>query len=251
LKANTSKLVYSVPALEKGLDILEALARARSPLALTGIAHKLGRNPSEIFRMLDCLTQRGYLQRDATSGDYRLSLRLFELAHTHSPLEELRRAARRPMEQLAYKLGESCHLSVRRLLDLVVVDQAFSQARVCISVEPGSHFPLALTASGQLLLAHDPEAGLLVKKLPRLQRSHVSKAKLAAIRRQGYCLHVEETTRGVIGLAVLVGKPQIQNVCALTVSALRSSKPREFLKKTLPVLQRTARQIQIDAGLFL
>jgi DNA-binding IclR family transcriptional regulator len=72
---------YSAPALEKGLDVIEALAAEPHRLTLQEIANRLDRSPNELFRMLDVLVQRGYLTREADST-YLLTLRLFELGQT-------------------------------------------------------------------------------------------------------------------------------------------------------------------------
>jgi DNA-binding IclR family transcriptional regulator len=75
-----------VPALDKGLDVLELLAREAGGLSLNEIARSLGRTSSELFRMVVTLARRGYIeQRD---GDrYTLTLKLFELAHRHKPIK--------------------------------------------------------------------------------------------------------------------------------------------------------------------
>ncbi|MGH9454797.1 MAG: helix-turn-helix domain-containing protein, partial [Terriglobia bacterium] len=52
---------YRAPALEKGLDILEALAAARVPQSLSEMARLLKRSASELFRMLNLLERRGYI----------------------------------------------------------------------------------------------------------------------------------------------------------------------------------------------
>ena len=54
---------YPVPALEKGLDILEELADASTPLSLTQLANNLGRSSNEIFRMVSVLEKRRYIRR--------------------------------------------------------------------------------------------------------------------------------------------------------------------------------------------
>ena len=58
---------YSAPALEKGLDVIEALAAEPHRLTLQEIANRLDRSPNELFRMLDVLVRRGYLTREADS----------------------------------------------------------------------------------------------------------------------------------------------------------------------------------------
>ncbi|HEV3029428.1 MAG TPA: helix-turn-helix domain-containing protein, partial [Planctomycetota bacterium] len=84
---------YPVPALEKGLDLLEALAARPGDRAQSELARDLGRSASEIFRMLNCLERRGYIVKDPASGRFRLTLRLYELAHTHTPVDQLLHAA--------------------------------------------------------------------------------------------------------------------------------------------------------------
>ena len=54
---------YTAPALEKGLDVLELLASVSEALTHSEIARRLGRSVSEVFRMLVCLEERGYISR--------------------------------------------------------------------------------------------------------------------------------------------------------------------------------------------
>ena len=43
---------YRVPALEKGLEVLECLANQGSPMTQSQLARALGRGPNELFRTL-------------------------------------------------------------------------------------------------------------------------------------------------------------------------------------------------------
>jgi len=79
---------YSAPALEKGLDVLELLAAEPHGRNLQDIARALDRSPNELFRMLDVLVRRGFLARQS-DATYLLTLRLFELAHLHPPVDRL------------------------------------------------------------------------------------------------------------------------------------------------------------------
>ena len=98
---------YAVPALEKALDIIEYLSDQAVPMTQAQLSRALGRQPGELFRMLTALETRGYLRRDAVTGGYALTLKLFELSRTHSPYEELLRAATPIMRQLAASLDLS------------------------------------------------------------------------------------------------------------------------------------------------
>src|SRR6185436_11017574 len=90
----------------------EALAERPEARSQADLARDLGRSPSEIFRMLACLERRGYIVKEEASGRYRLTLRLFELAHTHTPVDQLLHAADGPLREVSRKIRESVHLSV-------------------------------------------------------------------------------------------------------------------------------------------
>lgn len=218
---------YAVPALEKGLDLLEALAGQPGDRSQAELARALGRSPSEIFRMLTCLERRGYIVKDAASGRYQLSLRLYELAHTHSPVDQLLRAAEGPMRDLARRVRESVHLSVLSDGKLLVLSQVESQNRTRVSVEVGARFPVVLTASGRVLLAHqvqDRLRELLARdedwgRLGAPARSRFL-ADLLKIRRDGCYQGKSDLTQGIRDVAALVGNPRIGVAAAVCVPSL-------------------------------
>ena len=65
---------YRAPALDKGLDILELLSEQKEGLTRTEITKELGRNASEIYRMLERLVARRYVMRSTGGDRYTLSL---------------------------------------------------------------------------------------------------------------------------------------------------------------------------------
>ena len=224
----TRAAAYPVPALEKGLDVLEALSASEAPRSLAELARQLGRSSSELFRMLNCLERRGYVTKEEFSGRYRLSLKLYELAHTHSPVDEIVRAAERPMRRLAQGLRESCHLSVLHGGHLVVLSQVDSPDRIRFSVEVGARFPAVHTASGRLLLAHlDPVTrdDLLrrdsdYKALPAAERRQLL-AQLLELRHSRVSVAESENFKGVRDVSGLVGSPRARVMAALCVPALQ------------------------------
>jgi len=102
---------YAVPALDRALDILEVLSGSPVPMSLTDLSKALDYAPSGLFRLMTRLEKRRYVVREAESGKYSLTLKLFELSHTHSPVENLMRAAAGPMRDLAAQVEESVHLA--------------------------------------------------------------------------------------------------------------------------------------------
>src|SRR4029077_13276012 len=90
---------YAAPALDKGLDILELFASEPAGLTASEAARRLGRTVGEIFRMLVCLEERGYISQSGGDERFELTLKLFELAHRNPPLNRLVGEARPLMEE--------------------------------------------------------------------------------------------------------------------------------------------------------
>ena len=212
---------YSVPALEKGLDILEALAASPTPLSLVELARDLDRGSAEIFRMLVCLERRAYLRREPVSGKYTPTLRLFELAHAHSPLKTLLDVARDPMREVSIRLGESCHLSVVERGKLLVIAREDSPESIRLSIEVGGRFDLKRTASGRLLLAADGDS----------------------------VTASDETLEGVDDAVVRIGSTTGAVHAALAVSWLRSRKGAKKPSVVLAALRTAAKSIHESLGI--
>ena len=129
-------LRYAAPALEKGLDILEALADSVSGYTLNELAQKVGRKVSEIFRMAVTLQRRGFVQVDENDR-YTLTLRMFELAHRQQPLKSLVSVALPLLRELANRSRQSCHLAMYQGGRVVVIAQVESPERWSFGLKVG------------------------------------------------------------------------------------------------------------------
>ena len=246
---------YYVPALEKGLDVLEALAVAAVPQTLADLARTLDRTSSELFRMIDALEKRAYIVRDPVSGAYRLTLKLFELAHTHSPVDHLLRAASLPMRDLAEEIHESVHISIFDRGMLLLIDQAESPERVRLSVEVGSQVPALETVSGRLLVAYLDEdererfltADPAYAKMPLSLRESLE-AELRHIPQEGYHM-AQSIARIGVDISVLVGNPRVGVSAVLGVPFLAGGRNEGREKSLVPLMQKCAARITASLGL--
>ncbi|MEJ1156722.1 IclR family transcriptional regulator [Prosthecomicrobium sp. N25] len=147
---------YAVPALEKGLDVVEFLSAQERPLTLTGIAQALDRSPGELFRIVTVLARRGWIARLADDS-YQLTAKLFELAHGYPPNKRLVDVALPVMRAISNDLGQSCHLSVADSGDQLVILAIESNGAAGVFVRTGTRYPLGTTASGRVMLAFGSE----------------------------------------------------------------------------------------------
>lgn len=249
-----SKPEYAAPALEKGLDILELLASAEDALTQIQIAAQLERTASEIFRMLDVLVRRGYVNRNA-DGAYAPTLRLFEIAHRYSPVKRLSAAALPVMQRVSKVIGQSIHVSVHYDRRIVVVAQVESPEPMGFSVRLGSHYPFrADRASAFVLTAFQPaekQAALVGEMIansthrPDVRALH---AELAKVQQLGYYQAPSDVVGGVIQLSFPLFSSESGAIGALASPYLKQRDVKVGLAGARSALSAAAREISASLG---
>ncbi|WP_298368298.1 IclR family transcriptional regulator [uncultured Lutibacter sp.] len=249
--AENNPTKYNAPALDKGLDIIELLSQEGIPLSQAEIAQGINKTPSEIYRMLVCLEERGYLIRGANAGKYRLSLKMYSLSHRHTPFDELKRVAYYPMQALSEKIKESCHLSIIDNNQLLIIGQMRSPSAVSLSIEEGTHFPLSKTTSGKVLLSMYSDK----RRLDILSRDEFyttwSKTKqtellnnVAQAQKDGYFFSNSKLTSGVTDIAVPIGENDSELSAVLAISVFTSNlEEHKNLDSILKQLKSTQQEI--------
>ncbi|MBN3811057.1 IclR family transcriptional regulator [Paraburkholderia sp. Ac-20347] len=219
---------YRAPALDKGLDILELLAEQRGGLTRAEITKALGRNASEIYRMLERLVARQYVMRSEAGDRYALSLKLFALAHRHPPMERLIAEALPLMQRYANDAEQSCHLSVYDRGNLLVIAQVDGPGTWGIAVRLGSRVGLVDTSSGRTMLAfQSPEqrAHMLAEHTKVKGEIAIDHAALESaceqIRAAGVSRTDSQQIFGVTDVTFPVLGPSGQAIAALTCPFLK------------------------------
>jgi DNA-binding IclR family transcriptional regulator len=198
---------YNAPALEKGLDLLEILADEADGLTQKQLAGRAGRTVGEIFRMLDVLERRGYVARDALTGHYSLTFKLFVLGNRHPPSRRLQATALPVMQDLAETIGQSCHLVVAGEGRLTVVAQAEPRGPMVFIVKQGADFPLSShRVSARILAAFAPQErreAMLAAMAAQDDAGGLEplRTRLERIGRDGYDMAPSEAIGGIIDLA--------------------------------------------------
>ena len=242
---------YSAPALEKGLDVLELLAAEPHGLNLQDIARRLDRSPNELFRMLDVLVRRGFLARRPDAA-YLLTLRLFELAHLHPPVDRLLDCAMPHMQELARATSQSNHLCVHHDARLVVLARAESPEPMSYSVRQGSHFPFhddrvsarVITAFQQATRRNQFLDELAGRGRNREARRRRLDKRLEEIRKRGYDEGPSDTISGVVDICFPIfdhfGTVASLNIVYMRHRDTRLSVPtaREKLRQSAQLISR-------------
>jgi DNA-binding IclR family transcriptional regulator len=247
------KRYYPTPALEKGLDILELFASTPEGMTVSEVARRLNRTMSEIFRMLLCLEQRGYLAQSSNKDRYHLTLRLFRLGQEHPPTKRMVTEAMPVMHWLAHELRQSCHLGVLDGGHVVILAQVDSPESRGFYVKVGSKVDLMHAATGHVILAHQTEDSCeraiqewvreTQKKKPVDLDEHLEK-----IRGRGYERRASYEVTGVMNISFPVLNSQGDAIAGLTVPYVKRIEDTIGVPEIVERLRKASRQISEAMG---
>ncbi|NBW07718.1 MAG: IclR family transcriptional regulator [Caulobacteraceae bacterium] len=194
---------YRAPALEKGLDVLELLSSHGRPMTPSQMSVELGRSVSELFRMIQVLEFRHYIE--ATPDGYRPTNRLFSLGMTQAPVKSLTEGALPIMRDLARDTVQSCHLVVPTEDQIVVIARIESPGDLGYSVRLGYRRSIIDASSGLLFYgcASDrTQAALKARLEPLYPADRLARyyADAEAAGAQGYVRRASDFVMGVTDL---------------------------------------------------
>jgi DNA-binding IclR family transcriptional regulator len=228
------RTVAKVPALERGLHLLEWMASQAEPVTLTQIACGVSLGIPEVQRPVACLEELGYLRR-LSSGAYELSGRLFGIASKHPPLSRLRRAAEPALAEFAAITGHSVHLSVPDGDAALMLLDVPGSGLVRLSLKPGARFAPANTLSGALLAA----AGAISYNDPLGWPNGLARA---ALDREPFSWKSPQAA-GVIDCGMILANPSNAVVGVITCSAVAPASDPLKLPPILRALRKTCSHI--------
>jgi IclR family transcriptional regulator, KDG regulon repressor len=197
--------------LGRALDVLVELggdeAAANGGLGVVRIAELLGRDKSQVSRTLKALGQRGFVDRDPDTLEYRLGWRLYGLA-AQTGRSRLLVLAPPLLRGLVDRLGETAHLSVLEGDEVLTLLSERSPRLVQASDWSGRRVPAHCTSSGRALLLDEDPASLTGDLHRRLGRA----------RELGYAVVDGEFEPGLVGAAAPVRDFRDRIVAAINVS---------------------------------
>jgi len=145
----------SVPA--KLLSLLDAYTQGRSVYTLSELSRRTGLPLTTTHRLVGELERWGGLER-GTDGQYRIGLRMVELAALCPRGTGLRDVALPFMQDLYEATHQNVQLAVREGTDGVYIERIAGRDAVPVQTRIGAHWPLHATGVGLVLLAFAPPA---------------------------------------------------------------------------------------------
>lgn len=246
---------YLVPALARGLRLIETLAGAPEGLT-TGELGALELPPATLFRLLETLIAAGYAVR-SPEGRFRLTGKLLRTAAAALADVSLIGCAEGAMRRLRDRSGESVMLAVLHHGEGVVVHQVSSPQPVKVLLDIGHRFPLHSAAPAKAILAFLPprrlEEILAGMEFPRftdrtIVRRRDFEAELAAVRASGVAFDRGEELADIRCAAAPIFNGEGQPAGALWICAPASRMPDAQLETFARWVRESAGEISRKLG---
>jgi DNA-binding IclR family transcriptional regulator len=257
MELSTGPRTQSVPALERGLLILEHLAQSRRGVTLSQLTSKLQLPRSTGHALLLTYQRCGYVQRDKETGRYRLGSRLHTLANMALAGHTLRTHCSSYLHRLMQETGATVHLAVMEQGEVILIDRVEPTGTAKLATWVGKRMGLHCTALGKALIAHLPHAVLdeLVRKqgLIRYNENTIaSMRKLRStceqVRQLGYAVDDEEEEIGVRCIGAPVHNDKGDAVAAISISGTKAQ--FEDIPAKAAVVKQTAASLSQHIGPF-
>jgi DNA-binding IclR family transcriptional regulator len=239
-----------INAADKALQILVAFDNEVSTLTVRLVAERLGVHKSTASRLTSTLVERGFLTRKKRT--LRLGPELSRLGLLALNSNSLVGIARRPMEWLADKTGETVHLAILEDNEVLNIAHVNSSAIVATSNFLGRRTKLHSSASGKTLLAFSDKAEILepLEKVTdrtitdvRILQSEVKQVKI-----RGWAVNLCELEKGLHTVAVPIFDQTQRCVAALSVDGPSYRMPPTRCPDLATLCKQAARAISLQLG---
>jgi DNA-binding IclR family transcriptional regulator len=199
MNKNDERFGLKVPALGKGVALLEAIAREPG-LGFTGLQERLGMPKSSTHHLISTMCELGLIKRRPLGG-YGLGLKLFELAAIANESSDLQREAMPLLREFAQRVQLTCHLGVLERCEAVYLARVEGARDIVVKSHVGQRFPVNCSALGKSLiawLAPDQLDAVIAsltfaERMPKTVTNAADfRLQLADVRRRGWALDDEE-----------------------------------------------------------
>lgn len=243
-----------VQSVDRAITILETMARA-GEAGVSEVARELGVHKSTAFRLLATLAARGLVEQTDDRGKYRIGLGLVRIAGTSAARTDVVQAARAVSKQLAAETGETVNVAVLREDAALYVDQVVGASGMQPHNWVGLRIPLHATSDGKVLLAA-LDAADVDALLPRLEgytdrtltRRRDLHRELAATRRRGYAVTVDELEEGLSAVAAPIRDVHGEVVASLSISGSTYRLDDDTVSGVVGPLVRAAEVASLEMG---
>ena len=238
-----------VPALQRGLAILEFLTDHPEGCTAAIMSQALEVSGASVFRLTNVLVDLGYLNRDEKSRRFTLTKKFLLLGAPQVAQKTLTESAIQALRQVRLETGETTQLCCLAGGEVVVIEQLPALHPFKYLVDLGARCPAYCCAPGKVILAYLPEderIGIIDGfKFNRFTENTIVNrkglmAELKVVRTNGYSVDRGENFVGIHCLSAAVLDRHGYPIGAITIAGPSSRVTEEKFKLFATVLNAAA-----------
>ncbi len=237
--------------------LMAAFTPSDRDLGVSELAVRLGLAKSTVHRLLTTLSLERFVERDATTGRYRLGLKLYELGTIVADHLDIHEVVEAPIEELRDRTGETVHVAILDGTSVVYIARRESPHPLTMLRRVGHRNDAHCTSTGKVLLAAmtraERDALFDGYQFPvHTERTITDRVALEAeldrIRERGFAENTGESEIGAHSIAAPIRDASGRVVAAISAAgpALRFT-PESTRRITVETL-RVAEAISIRLG---
>ena len=225
---------YTIPMLEKVMELLEILSKNRNGLTLQEIHNKLEYSKTTIFRILTTLLEMGYVGKDADNNRFYISKKMFELGLAALGEENLVERAIEPMTRLRDEVKESVMLGALVDDKVVLLEHLLGSHNFTFTIKSGTKICIHASAPGKVLFADqtpERQAELLqsIEFIKFNENTIVAEAdflkEIEKTKEKGYGVDIEEEIYGVYCIGAPIYNRYGDAIACVWISAPKGRLP--------------------------
>jgi DNA-binding IclR family transcriptional regulator len=144
---------YLVPALVRGMKLLQELSGERHRMNLSTAAAALGVTRSSAYRLLVTLGHLGFVDFDPETKTYALGVEVLRLGYGYLASRDLVEVAMPLLVRLRDRTGWSAHLGELHGREVVYLARVATRRSIASTVHVGTRLPAGATTMGRVLLS--------------------------------------------------------------------------------------------------
>jgi DNA-binding IclR family transcriptional regulator len=246
-----------IKSLDRALNILELIIGNENEMGVTEISRKLDIHKSTVYRLLDTLKYRGYLEKNEDNHKYIAGIKLFELSSKVLNDIDNRIRVRPYLEELMQKTKETIHLGILDDGEIIYLDKVESTATIRMYSQVGKRVPVYSTSLGKTIMAQFPEAK--VKKI-LTEKGMVAKTKntitdvdeflshLKKVKKQGYAVDDEEQEKDIRCIAGPIFNHRCDVVASFSISAPISRMTKKRIEELAELVVQYSEKMSRSLG---
>lgn len=241
-----------VGSLERGLVVMEILARHPTGMTLTEMAEEAGLTRAGARRFLLTLVATGYATQSGRL--FSLSPRLLTVARTWLDGASLWTFAMPIMRDVAGQFDEACNAAVLSGEDVVYVARIPGRRILSVALDVGTRLPAYCTSMGRVLLSGLGKDELktflaeakIERRTPKTITSRAALGKaIDRARADAFAIVDEELELGLRSIAVPIKDRAGRTVAAINVSTQSARLSIEAMEREiLPVLRKAKQRVE-------